>query len=291
MTIYKEWYIFLVLVSTGLPANLWAFSFVLSKPSIQVGETTILRIELPESGRDGKPLVLDELLSQHSQLKVLERNMSQGDNSVSFTFEITAYKAGDYRIPPIQIKWGSDSFSTEALDLNVGTTRDPDDREIRADFDTLKTPFPWRKAYFWVMASFALLLGFWLLRWTLMRIPWKNLKRLSFKFRWPSFETDKMWLRKEIARLRNELTKGPATPELVDRIFYTLSLFLKRKTNSPVPALTSQELLGELSDKSIRSQMGFILKSTDHFKYELTDKANAPKFAEELLSTIEKVFL
>jgi len=287
----KDWYILLVLVSFCLPSPLWAFSFSLSKQTISLGETAVLRIDFSEVTQEGNPLILDELLNQAPKLKILERNLQRGENSLSITFEITSYFPGDYRIPPVQVKWGSDTFSTEALELKVTTTRAPEDMEIRPDFGALKTPFPWRKAFFWVITSAAGLLSFWIIRWTLKRIPWNRLKRMSWNLHWPSLETDRMWLKKELARLRKQLKAGESGPELVDQIFHSLGIFLQKKTHTPVPALTSLEIEKKLGDHRFKPKMAPILRETDYLKYQSVDKKDSSRIAEELLTRIEKDFL
>jgi len=291
MITYKDWFSFLVLVSCCIPTRLWGFSYSLNKHSIQVGESATLSISLPNKIGNDKPLVIDDLLDRHPNLKVLERNTSQTDTGVTITFELTAYQASQLRIPPIQVKWGPDTFSTEALELSVTSTRNPDDMEIRADFGRLRPPFPWRKAYLGLIFFLGTLLLLWLIRWSFLRIQWKKLLSFSWTFTFPSFETDRMWLRKEIARFKNQIRKGNAPPEIVDQILYSLMVFLKRRTKAPAPALTRKELEQTLHEKQLRSKTRSLLAQVDDFKYHSLEKMSAPELAEELIARIESEFL
>ena len=292
MITYKDWFIFLVLVSCWLPSQLWGFSFALDKRSIQIGEVTVLTLVLPITNRPDKPLIIDDLLDRHPQLKVLERNMNQTDTATTITFEITAYEARDFRIPPIQVKWGADTFSTEALDLSVTTSRAPEDTEIRPDFGKLRPPFPWRKAYLTLIACLGAVLAIWLVRWSLLRIPWRRVTQLiEWKPKLPNLETDRMWLRKEIAKFRRELNAGNTHPELVDRILYTLKIFLQRQTHTTVPALTRMEIEHKLPEKQLKASTRTLLAQIDDFKYHTVEKEDAPKLAEELLARMESDYL
>ncbi|MFM8268703.1 MAG: hypothetical protein ACKN9V_00825, partial [Pseudomonadota bacterium] len=268
MITYKDWFSFLALVNSFLSLHLWGFSFELNKHSIQIGETAILSISLPTSTKDRKVVVLDDLLYGHPELKILERNMNQRENETILTFEITSYQAKDYRIPPIQVKWGSDTFSTEALDLAVTTSRLAEDTEIRPEFGTLEPPFPWRKVYLGLLLFFGMALSFWIIRWSFLRIPWHTFRRFSWRFKYPSFETDRMWLRKELDRLRQEVQKGKCDAKLVDQIFYTLKVFFERRTHSPALALTQRELEAQLPNKLLSQETKSILSEGDRFKFQ-----------------------
>jgi BatD DUF11 like domain len=292
MITYKDWFTFLVLVSCWISPQVWGFSFSLNKRSIQIGEVAVLSLVLPNTNRSDRPVIVDDLLDRHPQLKVLERNMSQTDNGMTITFEITAYQASDFRIPPVQVKWGPDTFSTEALELTVTSSRTPDDMEIRSDFGKLRPPFPWRKAYLVFLSGIGALLALWLLRWSFLRIQWRKLSRfLYWRPKLPSFETDRMWLRKEVAKFRVKLKSGQADPELVDQILYTLKLFLQKQTDTITPALTRIELENQLSERHLKPKTKTLLAQVDDFKYHKADKAGAPQVAEELLARIESEFL
>lgn len=291
MITYKDWYIFLALVSFWLPTSVWGFSFELNKSSIQIGDTAVLSIILPNSDRAERPLIQDELLLSHPELKILERNTSEKDNQLIITFEVTAYQAKNYRIPPVQIKWGPDTFSTEALDLTVTTTRPPDDTQIRPEFGEITPPFPWRKAYLLVLGVLGSLMLLWLLKWMALRIPWKRLMRFSWQIRMPKLETDRMWLRKEIAQLRIQVKEGNSSPELIDRIIFTLKIFLNRRTLFPAPALTSKELEASLPKKYLEKHLKPVFLTSDKFKYQSIQKEDVPRLADELLTQIEKEFL
>ena len=290
MITYRDWFIFLA-GARILLAEPAVFSFRLDKSQIQVGETATLTLQIPHLNRSDRPIVNDELYNAHPSLKPLATTLQKDNLYFNLTFEFTAYKANDYRIPPIQVKWGPDSYSSEALPLSVITTRKSEDSEIRPDFSSLPMPFPWSKAYRVLIGTLSLGIVFWLVRRLIQKAPWKALFRFYNHLKIPSFETDRAWLKKELRRIQNQISLVPDYPQAVDDVFQTLTLFLKRKTGSPVPAWTSTEIRNQVPQKLLKKEVLSLFHTTDLFRYGATTKENSKLLATRLISAIEKEYL
>lgn len=288
MITYKEWFIFLANVLLLLADSSFAITFELDKPTIQIGETTTLKISIPHQEEGSSPLIFEELLTNSPHLKLLERHTSRNNNNFEVTYELTSHKSGQYQIPPIQIQWGPNTFSTSALSLSVFTTRAEGDTEIRPEFDKISIPFSWRKLLSRVYWTIAFLIGAWVIYWIVKTVPWGNLKHLSLNLSLPKFEDDKKWLRNEISRFRKQLDEGHASPQLIDQITYSLRVFLSRRTHQPATALTSHEVKHRLTPKY---QPNDVFYRSDLFKFDPLQKEAPHLVAEYLLKKIEEEYL
>jgi hypothetical protein len=288
MITYKDWFIFLVNALLLLADSSFAITFELNKPTIQIGETTTLKINIPHEEDGSSPQIFEDLLTDNPNIKLLERRTSRNNGAFEVTYELTSHKAGQYQIPPVQILWGPNTFSTSALSLSVFTTRSEGDSEIRPEFERISIPFSWRKflsGLYWIMAF---LIGVWVAYWIIKNIPWRNLRHLSWDIKLPNLESDRKWLRREVVRFRKQLESGQASPQMIDEITYCLKVFLTRQTQQPATALTSHEVKHRLNPKY---QSNDILYRSDSFKFRPTKEENPSSVAEFLLKKIEEEFL
>ncbi|NBX93692.1 MAG: hypothetical protein EB078_04275 [Proteobacteria bacterium] len=288
MTIFKDWFIFLGSAITILCNIALPFTYELDKPTIKIGETTTLTVRLPLAKDGSVPQLFEDLVVDHPDLKLLERNYHVDSNTHIWTYEFTAYQPGTFTIPPLQIKSSSDTFSTVAKTVSVISTRSENDMEIRAEFPRLVSPLPWRKlltGLYWVLG---LLATAWIIQWSFKQIQWARLRQLSLSFTLPNLTSDRQWLRKEIQRFRKQLLEGRNQAELIDEITYTLKVFFERKTHQPSPSLTTQELKKRINPRYHTSEIHASLLKTDAVKFQHTPHS---ALAEELLNTIERELL
>ena len=234
----KDSLLFLIAVSFLEASSAFSFSFSLDRSTVQVGEAASLRVFVPFSKDAERPLVFDDLLTRHKKLKVLEQQAQRTPEGHQLIFEITAYEPNEYRIPPIQIKMGPDTFSTEALSLQVITTRQKEDLDIRPEFEPLKKPFPWRTFYaaaMWILVGSVLI---WWSRWALSKV---SLKRLFFSLRnlsLPKYESRRAWLKLEIKRIKNRLASENQQSDILDDAFSRSKGFLRKALeNLSLPGL------------------------------------------------------
>lgn len=291
MTTYKDLSIFWVVGSFLWACLSFGLEFSIDKSTIEVGEPAILSVRLPKTSASEKPEVFEDFLTQHKDLKLLEQHAKHDENSYEWTFELTAHKPGSYQIPPIQIQAGPNSYSTTAIPLAVTTTRAVEDTEIRPEQGALSLPFPWRKLFNTSIAIICSLVFLWLLNRIFRRVSWARVKNFRFHFRFPNLETNRMWLRKEIKKIRQDLVSGNASPALVDQTVYVLRMFLLKQTRFPTTAWTSKEITHNLPPAFLRTDLKTIFLHSDHLQFAEPNKLNAKEVAEELLNRIEKEFL
>jgi len=291
MITYKGSLLFLIAASFFKASSAFSFSFSLDRSTVQVGEATSLRILVPFSKEAERPLVFDELLTRHKKLKVLEQQAQKTPEGHQLVFEITAYEPDEYRIPPIQIKMGPDTFSTEAMPLQVTTTRQKDDIDIRPEFEPLKKPFPWRTVYaaaMWFLVGSVLI---WWTRWALSKVSWRALFSTLGNFSLPRYESRKVWLKHEIKRIKNRLASENQENEILDDAFFTLKKFFEKGIKKPVPAWTQKELQARLSETLNRKHLSDICSEIERLQYHTADKTNTQQKIYELLGKMEKELL
>jgi len=291
MIICKDWFTFLISANFALSVSAFSFSFNLDKQSIQVGEITSLRLEVPLTKQSERPLVFDELLTQHKKLKVLEQQAQKIERVYQIIFEITAYEPNEYLIPPVQVKLGADTFSTEAIPLSVTTSRQKDDVEIRPEFESLEKPFPWRKVYSALMWLLSGSFVFWLMRWAISRVSWRNFLFISRFFKLPSFESRKTWLRKEIKRLKTRLALESDTNAILDDTFFVLKKYFEKCFHQPIPSWTSQELQVRLHDFLSKRRLSKLCSEVAFLQYQTPNRNPTPDKITELIQTMEKELL
>lgn len=292
MTIYKDWYIFLVVASFFLALPLRAFEFELSESTIRVGQSTFLTLRLPHSSPGTPPILFEDLLNQHKEIKLLERRTNQTSTQFEWVFEITAHKPGTFQVPPIQVQLGPNTYSTTALPLTVTTFRGEKDNQIRPEFGNLSNPFPWKKIFSFVTwGMVAGLLG-WLLHRISKRVQWSRLKNWFQLPTLPSLETDKMWLKKELSLIRHSLdSKEDLSPQIVDQIVRTLRIYLKRRTHLPATGWTSREILKRLPQRYTKKDLQTVFSQADKHQFQRSHNTDTKDVAENLLKHIEREFL
>lgn len=269
----------------------WSFSFELTKPKIQVGEPTFLKIHLPHHGTSQRPIIFDELLTQNKTLKILEHQIVKTESEYEISFELTAHSSKKLSIPPIQIQLGPETFSTETLPLEVWSSREASDSEIRAEFEPLQLPIQWKKLFGYFIWSISGLCFLWLFRRTVSRIPWSrlSLKLLSLKI--PNLESNRMWLKKQLKRIRMERQKRTNPLVVLDDLSFVLKTFLERQTHNPALSWTAEEIVTRLPQMTARTDKSSVLAHIDSVKYQPKSAIPYEPVVDELIDQVEKEFL
>lgn len=291
MIICRGLLLFLIGASFFKAHSAYSFSYALDKNHVQVGEAASLRILVPLSKEAERPGVFDELLSQHKKLKILEQQVQRVPEGHQLIFEITAYEPNEYLIPPIQIKIGSDTFSTEALPLTVTTTRQKDDIDIRPEFEPLQKPFPWRKVYAGAMWFLVTGVFVWWLRWALTKISMRKVIHFFKGLSLPKYESRRAWLKCEIKRLKTRLASDAAPNDVLDDAFFTLKKYFEKSFSKPVPAWTQKELQLRLQETLSKRKLSSICIEIDRLQYHTADKSRIEQRISELLTVMEKELL
>lgn len=271
--------------------NAWSFSFELTKPKIQIGEPTLLKIHLPHKGNVQRPIIFDDLLTKNKNLKLLEHQIVKTDSEYEISFELTAHSAKKLSIPPIQIQLGPDTFSTETLALDVWSSRDANDSEIRAEFEPLQLPIPWKKLFSYFVWSISGLCVLWTIRRTLSRIPWKQLQLKLNALKTPNLESNRMWLKRQLKRIRSERQKQANPLMLADDLSFVLKKFLERQTHTPALSLTAEELAARLPQLTARPGKKTLLARMDWVRYQPKERITYEPVIDELIDRVEKEFL
>lgn len=268
----------------------------LLKPTIEPGERTTLEIELPlelleKAGwneESGPPLVNDDLLTQAKSFQVLDTTYRHTKESLVWGYELTTHRVGSLTLPPVEIRVGSQTFSTESVELTIATTRAQSDNKIRDEFGPLEMPSRW---LYWLMWLSCLPIAYALRRWLEKRLP-KWLARFKPKpvvIPPPPPEDPIEFLKRELARLKTELQVNPQET-FADDLSAVLREYYSRKHSLPVRAWTTREFSRRFRGEPAADAIVPVLGSCDEVKF-IGRKQNLPERFNAALNDTEKALL
>jgi len=288
MITFKDWLYFLIIAKSSLLLASKEFSFRLEKDSIQVGESTFLTLEIPKTGVNYRPVLLDDPLQQNKEIKLLERSLRENSDTWVVSYELTAHEAQKITLPAIQVQLGPDLFSTESQQVEVSTSRAEDDLELRPEFGELASPFPWRLVYLGLVWLFSIGVGLWFLRWLLSKVIWKRLFKYRFQLpRW-NWTNHRAWLRNRLNEIENKISNGENSGELVDEVDHAFKDYMERKTLQPVLSWTAKELSLKLSRRHLKNLSGISLVRAEASKYSSFPGNEPGKLAQTLINEIRR---
>jgi len=290
MTIFKDWFYFLIIARSASLLASSDFSFILDKASISVGESAYLTIEVPRKSSSFRLIINDDSFQEHPHLKLLERNVKESSDSWVVSYEITAYEPQELKIPALQIQSGPDSYSTESHVLRVTTSRLDNDLEIRPEFGSLALPFPWKHLYLIAVGLVSLISISWFFLWLIKKVSWKRFFQIRWSLPKLAIENHRKWLRSKLREIELKLEKGDQSPQLVDDIIFILKTFLHRKTHRPVLAWTRKDIHRQLTSRWVPPQTEAILAKAESFKYAETVKTQSHLLARDLIQEIRGAF-
>ncbi len=270
--------------------------FRLVKPIIQPGERTTLEIEMPLAtleaagwnDESGPPTVNDDFLTQSKAFQILDTTYRRTNHSLIWGYELTAHSTGAVTLPPVEIRVGSQTFSTEATLLKIATTRAEGDTKIRDEFGPLDPP---SKLWYWLMWLSLLPLAYYAGLWIEKRLP-KWLSRFKPKpiaVVAPTEEDPIEWLKRELLRLKVELSQG-ATEAFADELTAVLREYFARKHKAPVRAWTTKEFTHRFAAEPTATALVPVFTSCDEIKFTGRKANLADRFATAFNET-ERVLL
>lgn len=274
-------------VGALLASNLGAsdspvFRYSLDKSSVLAGDRAALevRLEVPPLGEDDPvPEVSDDLLMQNDKFLVLQKDVSREQNTMVWKYFVTAYTPKTLTLPPIQVRFGPNTYSTESTTLNITSARGDADQDLREGFGKLSIPIHWKKLIFFLCIAAAIL--------SILRPLLRLVRRLKSR-RWRPLaprtagqeKGDHLnWLKRELALLKNRMDSEENLDSYVDELTLIIKTYLSRVHDKPVFTMTSVEFAYAFSADPTLRRIHSFFNRCDQFKFaprkELKAKALA----------------
>lgn len=282
--------------SRELDADPSGLKYRLVKPIIQPGERTTLEIELGievlESAgwneESGPPTVNDDFLTQAKAFQILDTTYRRTKTSLIWGYELTAHTTGTVTLPPVEIRVGSQTFSTEATELRIATTRAEADSQIREEFGALDPP---SHLWYWLLWLSLLPAAYGLRLWLEPRVrKWlARFKPKPVQIAPPPEEDPIEWLKRELLRLKVELHQG-AGESFADELTAVLREYFARKHNAPVRAWTTKEFSRKFAAEPTATALVPVFASCDEVKFTGRKANLTGRFSTALIET-ERVLL
>ena len=263
-----------LLLGISPSSNGGGLTSVISKPKIEFGERTRLEFHLPiaELGlakyddESELPILNDDLVMESKHILVLQRDFRREKDVLIWTFDVTSYEKGQVFVPPVEIRFGAHTFSSDAAPLEVVSTRKPEDKTLRPDLGPASYPIEWT---YWISMGSALLLAALFFYWARRNGLWPRLfgrlrERATFA---KNEEIAETWLKRELIRLRGRLLLPHAPPPLVDDFTAILRGFFRRKTKIPAESWTTAELKKRMPEGTLPSVVLPVLSKADAWKF------------------------
>jgi hypothetical protein len=265
-------------------------------PVIEPGERTTLEIELPVNlleaagwnEESGPPAVNDDLLTQAKSFQILDTTYRRTKTSLVWGYDITSHRTGSVTVPPLEIKVGSLTLSSEAMELRIVTSRPEGDTKIREEFGPLDYPSRW---WYWLLWLSWLPAAYYLRQWLERKLPgWiRRFKPVPPPLPPAPQEDPLVWLRRELERLRAELVNG-AHEGFADELSSVLREYFVRKLAQPARSWTTREISLRLSSEPTAAGFLPVFRSCDEVKFARKKSDLADRFNKALEQT-EKTIL
>lgn len=286
MTTYKDSSIFFVIVAALISKiSTAALTFELKPQTIQPGQRATLRLELPEAdlkntGTSDPPTAMDDWLVEKQGILLLDRDYKKIGTSYVWEYQMTAYELGGYTIPPIEVRAGSTTFSTESATLIVTSTRAEGDQEIRPEFGRVSPPFPWLQ---WLGRLLVLGLTFFGVVWLLKKIKEWGARPVPA----PRVSHED-WLRGRLANLREKLASQQSADAVLDEIVFVAKEYVRRTSKRPATAWTTKEFENRITEES--RKLVVVWEQCDAARFGRT-RGDLHPLAAQCISTTERTLL
>lgn len=215
-----------------------SLEFELSPSQIEPGARARLTLTLNGTRPDTRARINDELLTESKDLTILERSFKLEDDRQIWVIDLTAYKNGSLRVPPLEVIYDDSTFSTENRELKIQSSRPEDDVELRQEFGAVSLPSRWDiwgRVAFWIVALGSV-------AWFAVRTRrrFKELKSLRLKhFR--ETEAPQVWLRMRLDYIRQLLEDGADEKQVWAELASAVRGYFSRCSMNPVEAWTTGE--------------------------------------------------
>ncbi len=272
MTTSNAWFVFFVSVAVVASSSTLAdFSYSVSPAVIRPGESAVLEIRLPETDllrpptEDDVPEAIDDLLVKAPGLEMLDQDYKKEEGDYVWRYRFTGYKLGDFFLPPLNVKFGPQNFSTERVPLKIQSERSPEDTELRPDADRVPPPWDWGLLAVLALAIAAAAAGY--RYFPRLKRKWKTRPPKVVVTPPPPAENPLEWLRKQLLVLRALLDTSPNDPTAPDRWFSIIKEFTARKTHQPAVAWTTTEMRKRTRGDEALVPITPLLEACDRFKF------------------------
>lgn len=301
MTTFKNWCGFsaaAILLAVKSPACLGQdLTTQLSAQAIHPGERLILELRLPSalsqpSTRDEEPelpVVQDDLLTGDARLQILDKDYRREKDTLIWKYQFTTYQLGKLYIPPMEVKLGPHTYSTEAMSVDVTTTRSAEDQALREEFGPVRLPFHWEIALR-ILLGLAFLLGLYAL--------WRRYSHLLDKPKplraaiASAPEIDPLeWLKGQFAILKTKISEERASGQIVDELTACLREYYARVRREPVQAWTTHEFRLRLKSDEKAAALSLVLERCDVFKFTGATSGSPREVAGSELQESERILL
>ncbi|MFM8314071.1 MAG: hypothetical protein ACKOA8_07270 [Deltaproteobacteria bacterium] len=292
MTIFKEWFVILILVELSARVLLGSepFTFSLEPSTIQPGHHAVLKLRVPldPSEDESTTTVNDSYLFNSPDLYVLEKSSERTDCCLELKYDLTGYKNQTYSLSPIEIKTRSNSFSTEKTFFTVQTLRGQDDNELREVFDTLPLPLRYKK---WIERILLALAAWGLVRYFILKYRKRPKKHRTQAVTHPSPppEDPRVWLKNQLRILKSKLEEDPTNEFLIDEWGRIIRGYVGRLNSSPALAWTTLELKKLISEQSPILKLIPCFESSDRFRFQnpVKDQNSIPSLVNHFITETE----
>lgn len=298
MTTSKGWFTFSVCALVLAPSALLGttFQFQVTPESVLPGNRARLEIRLgfsPEDlARNGEntPVMRDEMLTSTERFVLLDHGMHKDKDAWVWSYEMTQYQPGTFTIPPVEIAWGAETFSTESKEVTVTGSRAEGDSELRSEFGAL--PIPLRIFYWLKWVLLAMGLGF-ATRYAYRKFPRHWLKKKHFVPPSPTIPEENAtdWLRRQLARLREEVRIANPGDGLVDDLALVLRTYFEKATRKPARRWTTTELETHLPSELFAEPVKKVFEDCDRFRFSGKQFAPLIEFVTQKLDIAERSLL
>lgn len=270
----NKWSIFSVgvalLASRSLLSAEPSFRFSLDRNSVLAGDRATLevRLEIPGLGEeDPIPEIQDDLLTQNEKFFVLQKDVTREQHTVIWRYAVTAYIPQNLTLPPLLIRFGPNTYSTESQPLSVISKRGQNDQELRESFGTLSLPIHWKKLFFYACAIgvfIALLPTFVRLFRKLRAQIWISKKHWVLRSTKPDHLA---WFKRELSLLKQKITQGEEKEAYIDELTLLIKTYLSKVHDKPVFTMTSGEFEHVFSADPQLLKIHGLFRQCDSFKF------------------------
>jgi hypothetical protein len=294
MIIFKDW--FISFVGAGLLAfsscvtagATSALTFNVTPSRIQPGEHAVLEITFsPENpSNEITPVLGDQLLSKVESLQWLGRDSKQEKGKTIWRFEFTSYNVGQVTIPPVEIQYGPENFSTESRRIDISSSRQDGDENIREEYGPVPLPVQWRHLL-GLFAKALAVIAFVFVLFAFVRKYWKQ--RPAPKEEGPVEENPLVWLRGQLEELRTNLQRETPPARPVDELTGLLRTYFAKASQNPVEAWTTGEFRDRFARDEIAQRVGKILERCDELKFGGATKVDQKQATWLAVAESEKI--
>lgn len=244
------------------------FRYSMNPSSIEAGERATLEFRLPkQEGSAFTPKVNDSLFVQATPFILLHTEAKEEKGDYVWNYDLTSYKTGEFTLPPIQVQYGPNTYSTERTPLTVTSTRPPEDETLREDFPKMWPSPPWKTILMYGVALLFFGIALPYVYRKIQRIPWRKWKERQNKPK-PEPRIDPLvWLKRELKRLRSQVEQEDFNAGLVDDLTTVLRKYLYLQYQEPFPNRTTREFKQTLQRYSNLSPLLDPFQKLDHYKF------------------------